>query len=84
MAIQGHLVGNQAASDETTAPIVGALTLFARGAKTWLQTCADYWTAAAVYDELNRLSNAELTRRGLSRDTLARDACSAFDRSLPG
>ena len=44
-------------------------------------TCADYWSAAAVYDELRGLSDTELRRRGLSRDTLARDICNACDRS---
>jgi hypothetical protein len=37
------------------------------------ETCADYYAAAAVYEQLSRLSDAELSRRGLSRDTLARD-----------
>jgi tripartite-type tricarboxylate transporter receptor subunit TctC len=43
----------------------------------WLETCRDYRRAAASYDELRWLSGAELRRRGLSRDTLARDICSA-------
>jgi hypothetical protein len=28
-----------------------------------------------MYEQLSRLSDAELKRRGLSRDTLARDVC---------
>ena len=40
---------------------------------TWMESCADYWAAAALYDSLRRLSDAELKNRGLSRDTLARD-----------
>ena len=39
----------------------------------WMESCADYWAAAALYDSLRRLSDAELGKRGLSRDTLARD-----------
>ena len=40
----------------------------------WLQTCAGYYAASTMYEELAGLSDAELARRGLSRDTLARDA----------
>jgi hypothetical protein len=40
---------------------------------TWLDTRADYWAAAAMYQQLSVLSDAELDRRGLSRATLARD-----------
>ena len=47
---------------------------------TWFRTCADYYEAAALYEELNRLSDAELARRGLDRPNLARDALAACDR----
>ena len=46
----------------------------------WAKTCSDYYAAAALYDQLSALSEAELTRRGLSRATLARDVCAAYDR----
>jgi hypothetical protein len=39
----------------------------------WVKSCADHYAATAAYEELSRLSNAELKRRGLSRDILARD-----------
>jgi hypothetical protein len=39
----------------------------------WLDACADHWAAAAMYQQLTGLSDAELARRGLSRATLARD-----------
>jgi hypothetical protein len=39
----------------------------------WMKGCADNYAAAAAYEELSRLSDAELRRRGLSRDILARD-----------
>ncbi len=39
----------------------------------WAKICADYYSAAALYDQLSGLSDAELNRRGLSRATLARD-----------
>ncbi len=47
---------------------------------TWFRTCVDYYEAAALYEELNRLSDAELARRGLDRPNLARDLCAACDR----
>jgi len=49
----------------------------------WLRTCADYYEAAALYEELVRLSDAELARRGLDRASLARDACAVCDREAP-
>src|SRR5262245_16860451 len=42
---------------------------------TWRDTCAEYYAAAATYEQLSALSDAELARRGLSRTTLARDLC---------
>jgi hypothetical protein len=53
---------------------------FARIA-AWMAICAEYHAAAANYEELSRLSDAELSRRGLARDTLARDLCESADRS---
>ena len=43
----------------------------------WCATARAYFAAAALYEELNRLSDAELARRGLARDRLAQDACDA-------
>jgi hypothetical protein len=47
---------------------------------TWADTCADYYAAAAMYEQLSRLSDSELARRGLARATLARDVRAACDR----
>jgi hypothetical protein len=47
----------------------------------WLATAAEYYSAAAVYEQLSRLSDGELQRRGLSRATLASDICRACDRA---
>jgi hypothetical protein len=33
----------------------------------WIETCAAYYKAAALYDQVSGLSDAELHRRGLSR-----------------
>jgi hypothetical protein len=46
----------------------------------WLRTCDDYLCAAAMYDHLRALSDAELARRGLSRETLAGEVCAACQR----
>ena len=42
-----------------------------------VKTAARYYEAAAMYEHLCRLSDAELNRRELSRATLARDICDA-------
>jgi len=47
----------------------------------WATTGADYFAAAGAWEDLSRLCDGELQRRGLSRATLAREVCSAFDRS---
>ena len=46
----------------------------------WAKTCGDYYDAAAMYDQLSALSEAELARRGLQRATLAREVCGVYDR----
>ncbi len=47
----------------------------------WTSTCAAYYAAAARYEALSRLADAELRRRGLARETLARDLCPGPDRA---
>ena len=37
-----------------------------------IAACADAWAAAALYEELSRLSDAELERRGILRGELPR------------
>ncbi len=51
--------------------------------RTWATTCADYYRAAALYEQLSALSDAELARHGLCRENLARDICAGCDRTLP-
>ena len=41
----------------------------------FVETCAGYYGAAALYEQLSALSDAELQQRGLSRATLAQDVC---------
>jgi hypothetical protein len=45
-----------------------------------LEIWADKYAAAAAYEGLSGMSDAQLHRRGLSRDTLARDIAEACDR----
>jgi hypothetical protein len=45
----------------------------------WTDRCADYYAAAAMYQQLSALSDSELMRRGLSRATLAHDVSVARD-----
>ena len=59
----------------------GRLGALAAHLATWCETCADYYEAAALYQELSALSDAELKRRDLSRATLARYVCTACDGS---
>ena len=46
----------------------------------WVRTCADHYAAAAAYEGLSRLSDAQLHHRGLSRDILARDLSAGRDQ----
>jgi hypothetical protein len=59
----------------------GYIRSIGRRLVTWADTCADYYAAAAIYEQLSALSDAELMRRGLSRATLARDVRAACDHS---
>jgi hypothetical protein len=56
-------------------------TAFLAGLKAHLDASikigADYHKAAAMYEQLSKLAEAELRRRGLSHATLARDVCAA-------
>jgi hypothetical protein len=43
----------------------------------WVQTCADYYAAAALYEQLYRRSDPELRQLGLSREHLGQELCAA-------
>jgi hypothetical protein len=70
-----------AASAESAPQVSDWIKSIGQRVSVWAAICADYYSAAGLYDELRGLSDAELQRRGLSRDTLARDACQVCDRS---
>jgi hypothetical protein len=69
------------ASTKTVASHSSSIKSLAQRVKAWANTCADYYAAAAMYEHLSGLSNAELHKRGLSRDTLAWDVCQSCDRT---
>lgn len=46
----------------------------------WVTACGEAYVASAVYEDLSRLSDAELQRRGLSREDLAREVYKACAR----
>jgi hypothetical protein len=86
MAVTEHISGIDTGIDavprtETAASLSSSIKSLARFFTTWASSCADYYAAAAMYDQLSRLSNAELHKRGLSRDMLARDVCQSCDRT---
>lgn len=61
---------------------LGWLRAFGARLVDWLRTAAAYYDAAGRYEELSRLPDAELARRGLARDTLARDLCEDCESQL--
>jgi hypothetical protein len=67
------------APPEMAASLSHSIKSLARRVTAWANACADYYAAAAMYEHLSRLSDAELHRRGLSRDTLARDVSQSCD-----
>jgi hypothetical protein len=82
MAISEQFSGFDAlSSSEKTVSLSSSIKSLARFLVSWANSCADYYAAAAMYDQLSKLSNAELHQRGLSRDTLARDLCQSCDRT---
>ena len=82
MAVTEHISSIDAVpASDTAASLSSSIKSLAQHLIKWANACADYYAAAAMYDQLSRLSNAELHRRGLSRDTLARDVCQSCDRT---
>jgi hypothetical protein len=59
-------------------PATQSFALFLAWVDAWFTTCRAYYRAAIAYEELFRLSDAELRHRGTTRRTLARDV-TGFD-----
>lgn len=55
------------------------MTRLRTAAVGWIRTAANYYAAAALYEQLSGLSDSELNRRGLSRANLAHDVVAACD-----
>jgi hypothetical protein len=68
-------------SKEVAPPLFDRIRRAGKRIVAWANTCADHYAAAAMYGQLSRLSDAELHRRGLSRDMLARDVPQSCDRT---
>jgi hypothetical protein len=51
-------------------PLRESISWIGRRIAAWVAAAADYYTAATVYEQLSRLSDAELRQRGLSRGAL--------------
>jgi len=72
MTFHGQAVAQETIVAETTRSLASSAKSIAEGFVAWVESCANYWAAAALYDSLRGLSDSELQKRGLSRDTLAR------------
>jgi hypothetical protein len=79
MAMQEQVLDHQPATDVLRKTLRSSLVAMAKSIGVWLDARADAWAAAALYDELRRLSDAELRRRGLSRDMISRHTFKSFD-----
>src|SRR5262245_45993326 len=73
MTIHEQVVVHEPIVAEAASSLSGFIKSAAQGFVAWVESCADYWAAAALYDALRKLPDSELQKRGLSRDTLARD-----------
>jgi hypothetical protein len=77
-----HFLASDAlAADKSPAQTSNWIRSICQRLTAWAETCADYYAAASMYEQLSRLSDPELARRGLSRASLAQDVCTASDRS---
>ena len=71
MTTHDHILSVDAfAANKPARSLFGYIKSIGRRLAIWADTCADYYAAAAMYQQLSALSDAELMRRGLSRSTL--------------
>ena len=78
-AAVSHLEASHAGS--RARPLATWLSSMAVSIGVCIDTMADYYAAATIYEQLSRLSDAELRRRGLSRANLGREVVAARERS---
>jgi hypothetical protein len=81
MTTEHLVVAGDGAGEPSKLTSVGVVKSILTRITAWGAICADYWEAAATYEQLAGLSDAGLHRRGLSRETLARDVSETSDRS---
>ena len=79
MGSREQVLSNVPSLLKTSAPVLNRIMCFVKGFAAWMRSCADYWAAAAIYDSLNKLSDAELRKRGMSRSTLVHDVFRSCD-----
>ena len=65
---------------ETTLPaqLQKRMSSIARWIADRIEAAADHYAAATIYEQLSRLSDAELQRRGIARETLQRNVSEVF------
>ena len=66
---------SQASASEEAPEIKGVFRRARDRMRAWIEARAATAAEAALYEELSRLSDAELRRRGLSRGELHRSIC---------
>jgi hypothetical protein len=74
MAMPGQLVGDEAPATATGENFLRRAASAAKWLGAWMEAHGEYRGSAALYEELRRLSDDELRKRGLTRETLARYA----------
>src|SRR5262245_22067832 len=73
MTFHEQAVVHETIVPERAASLSSSIKSAAESFAAWVQSCAELEADAALYDALRKLSDSELQKRGLSRDTLARD-----------
>lgn len=84
MTFHQHVARAHANPPDTLRALGASLAALFSKVGGWFDVCADYYAAAALYEQLSALSDAELVRRGLSRETLGQHACAVCERNAGG
>ena len=84
MTFHDQALDHEAVATEAAASISNSVKSLTNSIASWVRSCADLWAAAALYESLRGLSDAELQSRGLSRDTLVRDVFQSVDHTARG
>jgi hypothetical protein len=82
MTLQTRLpVARDNPPDTSRLSLAGRLAALGAHLSACAKTCADYYEAAMLYEQVSGLSDAELRRRGLSRAALGWEIAQACDRA---